>query len=153
MTVAGLLTVYFFITNDCPISNAYAPEIHRICSEYQSKGVACELVYVDPALSDEAAHKHAAQYQHVGYPLVVDRKHEMVKKTGVTITPETAVVDANGKLLYRGRIDNSFVKLGVSRRAPTELDLRDALNASLAGKPVPHPRTKALGCYISDLSR
>ncbi len=144
-------TVYFFITNDCPISNAFAPEIHRICSDYQPKGAKCELVYVDPALTEEAARSHAAQYGHKGYPFVVDRQHELVKKTGATITPEAAIVNAHGDVLYRGRIDNSFAKLGVSKHTPTELDLRNALDASLAGKPVPHPRTKALGCYISDL--
>ena len=48
--------VLFFITNDCPISNAFAPEIARVCSEYKS--VDCTLVYVDPALSDDAARDH-----------------------------------------------------------------------------------------------
>ena len=37
-------TVTFFIASDCPISNAYAPEISRICSIYQARGVSCRLV-------------------------------------------------------------------------------------------------------------
>ena len=145
------LVLLFFITNDCPISNAFAPEIARICAEYQPKGVACKLVYVDPSLSDAAAQKHAAEYGHGNYPRVVDRHHDLVKAAGATITPEAALMNAAGKVLYRGRIDNSYVTLGQSRRPATQRDLRDALDSALAGKPVPHPETKALGCYISDL--
>src|ERR1051326_7423267 len=44
---SGPAEALFFITHDCPISNFYAPEIQRICSEYGSKGVSCALVYVD----------------------------------------------------------------------------------------------------------
>src|SRR5579862_2979084 len=62
---AGPANVLFFITNDCPISNFYAPEIQRICGDYASKGVACELVYSDLTLDDAAIRKHHADY---GYP-------------------------------------------------------------------------------------
>jgi thiol-disulfide isomerase/thioredoxin len=147
----GHEAVYFFITNDCPISNAFAPEIARICAEYGPKGADCELVYVDPSISDETARAHAKAYGHGGYPKIVDRKHELVRMTGVTTTPEVAVVNAAGEVVYRGRIDNSFAALGVARRPATSHDLRDALDATLAGKAAPHAETKALGCYIPDL--
>ncbi len=146
----GAVAVLFFVTNDCPVSNAFAPEIARICAEYQPKGAACKLVYVDPGLSDAAAREHAATYRHGDYPRVVDRHHELVKAAGATVTPEAVVMDSSGKILYRGRIDNSIVTLGQSRRPATERDLRDALDATLAGKPVARPRTKALGCYIPE---
>ena len=147
----GHEAVYFFVTNDCPISNAFAPEIARICAEYGPKGADCELVYVDPTITDDTAMAHAKAYGHGPYPKVVDRKHELVKLTGVTITPEVAVVDHAGQVVYRGRIDDSYAALGQARRTPTSHDLRDALDATLAGKPAPHPQTKALGCYIPDL--
>ncbi len=147
----GREAVLFFVTNDCPISNVFAPEIARICSEYASKGADCTLVYVDPTLTDDAARTHAAAYGHGSYPKIVDRQHELVKAAGVTITPEVAVMNADGKLVYRGRIDNSIAALGQPRRTATQKDLRDALDATLAGKPAPHPETKALGCYITDL--
>lgn len=147
----GHESVYFFVTNDCPISNAFAPEIARICAEYGPKGADCTLVYVDPSISDETALAHAKAYGHGPYPKIVDRNHELVKTTGVTITPEAAVVNASGQVVYRGRIDNSFAALGQARRAATSHDLRDALDATLAGKPAPSAETKALGCYIPDL--
>jgi hypothetical protein len=147
----GRDAVLFFVTNDCPISNAYAHEIARICSEYGPKGADCSLVYVDPTVTDNQARTHASTYGHGAYPRFVDRRHELVKATGVTITPEVAVVNSSGQVVYRGRIDNSFTALGQPRRDPTVRDLRDALDATLSGKPAPHAETKALGCYITDL--
>ncbi len=147
----GHEAVLFFVTNDCPISNAFAPEIARICAEYGPKGAECTLVYVDPSISDETAHAHAKAFGHGPYPKVVDRNHELVRLAGATITPEVAVLNPSDKVLYRGRIDNSFAALGQPRRQATSHDLRDALDAILAGKPAPHPETKALGCYIPDL--
>ncbi len=141
----------FFVTNDCPISNSFAHEIARICADYRTKGVACTLVYVDPAITDQQAKEHAAEYGHGDYPRIVDRRHELVKAAGATVTPEVAVIDRAGKIVYLGRIDDSVGALGQPRRPARSLDLRDALDAVLAGKPVKMARTKALGCYISDL--
>jgi hypothetical protein len=134
----------------CPISNAFAREIARICADYKSKGIGCDLVYVDQDMSDGAARKHANEYGHGDYPKIVDRRHELVKATGVTATPETALLDRNGKVVYRGRIDDSFAALGQPRRPVKDADLRNALDAVIAGKPVEKSETKALGCFISD---
>jgi len=53
-------------------------------------------------------------------------------------------------VLYLGRIDNRVEDFGKVRIQATEFDLRDALDAVLAGRPVPHPRTHALGCAITN---
>jgi hypothetical protein len=150
--VDGKAGALFFVTNECPISNSYAHEIARICADYKAKGVACTLVYVDPSLSDEQARKHAREYGHGVYPRIVDRRHDLVKATGVTITPEVAVINREGKVVYRGRIDDSYAALAEPRRPPLHFDLREALNEVINGKPVSHPATKALGCYIADFA-
>lgn len=141
----------FFVTNDCPISNHYAAEIRRICEEYGRRGVGCELVYADPRLSDETARRHAREYGHGAYPLRVDRNHELIRQTGITVTPEVAVVDAAGQVAYRGRIDDFFVSWGKSRREVTDRTLRKALDALLSGRKPEQERTKAVGCYVADL--
>src|SRR5207248_7360801 len=82
-------TVLLFITNDCPISNAYAPEIHRLCDQYTRQNIAFYLVYADPSLSTEDARRHYAEY---GYrcPALLDRGHELAQRAGATVTPEAA---------------------------------------------------------------
>lgn len=141
-------TVLFFIGHDCPISNSYAPEINRICAEYEVKKFSCYLIYPDPDLSAADAKKHSQEFSYHS-PALLDPSHKLVKKTGVTVTPEVAVLAPDGKLLYRGRIDNTFADFGKKRAEPTQRDLRAALEAILNNKPAPNRTTKAIGCYIS----
>ena len=143
-------SVIFFITHDCPISNRYAPEIHRICDQYAGRA-GCFLAYVDPLLQTAQVAKHVADFQHGDYPALIDRDHLLVKAAGATVTPEVAVILPGGKLAYRGRIDNRYVTWGTARNEATEHDLRTALDTVLQGHVVAEPRTKAVGCYITPL--
>jgi thiol-disulfide isomerase/thioredoxin len=142
-------SVLFFVTPDCPISNAYAPQINALVKEHAGRAVRFYVVHVDPDLKRDAARRHAESF---GYrcPVLLDSKHQLVAATGVTTTPEVAVVTADSTIAYRGRIDDLYPEVGVKRRVPTRRDLREALAAVLAGKPVPAARTKAVGCLIPD---
>jgi hypothetical protein len=144
----GKASVLFFITSDCPISNSYAPEIQRICSDYASKKVSCDLVYVDPDLKTADVKKHVADYGYAKVPAILDSTQTLVKAAEATITPEAAVIGPSGQVLYLGRIDNVYASLGKRRPEATEKDLRKALDEILSGKPVSTPLTKAIGCYI-----
>ena len=148
---AGHVETLIFIDNTCPVSNYYSHEIRRICEVYAARGAGCTLVYVDPTLTDEKAKQHAAEYGHGDYPKIVDRAHALVAAAGAKITPEAVVVKPGGAIAYRGRIDNLYADFGKPRAAATEHDLRDALDSVLAGKPVPNPETKLVGCYIPAL--
>ena len=144
----GRASVLFFITSDCPISNSYAPEIQRICSDYGPKKVSCNLVYVDPDLTVADVKKHVKDFGYSGVPAILDSTQKLVQAAGATITPEAAVIGSSGQVLYRGRIDNVYASLGKRRPEATEKDLRKALDEVLSGKPVSTPQTKAIGCYI-----
>jgi hypothetical protein len=141
--------VIFFIAVECPISNGYAPEINHICKEYEAKGVAFYLAYPDADLTAANAKKHSADY---GFtcPALLDGKCELAHRLGATVTPEAVVVDRDGRIAYRGRIDDLYVALGKRRFEATTHDLRTALDAVVAGKPVPTPRTPAVGCAIAE---
>jgi hypothetical protein len=142
-------TILIFVLPDCPVSNAYAPEIKRICSDYEPKKVAAFIVHADPDVTIEQAKKHAKAFGYTS-PVVLDPLHRLVKPAGVTMAPEVAVVAGDGKVLYRGRIDNLYAGYGKRRPAVTEHDLRDALDAILQAKPVASPTTKVIGCYLPD---
>jgi len=145
--------VFLFTSTDCPISNRYAPEVRRIAETFASKGVVFRLVYPYPGDEAAAIREHMAAYAYEGIAEAVrDPTHALVKFAGATITPEVAIA-ADGRIVYRGRIDDRYVDLGRERPAPTRRDLFDALTAVIAGKPVPHATTQAVGCFISDLAR
>jgi hypothetical protein len=139
--------VFIFVAVDCPISNSYAPEINRIIKDYQDKKIDFYIVYSDPNLPADDAKKHARDY---GYtcPALMDHEQALMKRLKAKVTPEAVVVDAKGTVLYQGRIDNWYEDFGKQRYEATVHDLRDALEAILAGKKVATPVTKAVGCPV-----
>ena len=143
------LTVLVFTTTDCPISNRYAPEIQRLTEKFAGQAEFV-LVYPVPADTDPVVRSHVKKF---GYrnKWQHDPGRKLVRHTGVTVTPEVAVLGADQKVLYRGRIDDRYVEFGKDRPEPTVRDLERSLDAVLAGKPVPVGQTQAIGCIISDL--
>lgn len=142
--------VLVFTTTDCPISNRYAPEIKRLAARFHDRGVRFSLVYPVPGDTSAVVRKHLAAFA-FDLPAVRDTAQELVQMTGVTVTPEVAVIDPRGRVIYRGRIDDRWVDFGKDRPAPTTRDLENALDAVVGGKPVAVAETRAVGCILSDL--
>lgn len=144
---ATVPTVFVFTTTDCPIANRYAPEIQRLAKQYG----AVRFVMVYPVANDtpELIDAHRTKFAYT-IDFIRDEKHELVKKTGVTVTPEVAVMK-DGRMLYRGRIDDRYIEFGKDRPQPTVRDLERSLEAILAGKPVPVAETRAVGCILAEL--
>ena len=145
----GKPVVLIFIRTDCPISNRYAPTIQRLSAQYAGKA-AFWLVYPDKSESSAAIEQHLHDY---GYklPALHDPQHALVKLGEAQVTPEVAVFDASGQLVYHGRIDNWYVTFGHARSAPTTHELDDAVQAVLKGSKPQVATASGVGCYISDL--
>ncbi len=142
--------VLVFITQDCPIANACAPEIERIYRTCAARRIGMYLVYVDPELTAHAARRHRSAYRYT-CPALLDPRHRLARAGHVAVTPEAALFDSKGRLLYHGSIDDRVVALGQVRNAPSQRYLRDALDALTHGKPVSVAHRKAIGCSIADL--
>ena len=154
-------TVFLFVRADCPISNRYAPEVGRLVQKFALQGVVFELVYVDPGEPSDEIREHMRDY---GYQIAAlrDNEHELVKMTGVNVTPEAAVFVPGssgasrepvgaGRMVYRGRIDDQYVDFGKTRPAPTVHDLEDVLQTIVQGGTIATQTTRAVGCFIQDL--
>lgn len=139
--------VLIFYGHDCPISNGYAPELARLYKEYAPQEVAFCIVYADADFKAADARKHAKEYGFL-CPAILDPKLTLARQVGATVKPEAAVLSPKGELLYRGRIDDINADFGQRRLKPTKRELKDALDAILAGKAVGTPRAKAIGCDI-----
>jgi hypothetical protein len=146
----GRVHVAVFTRSDCPVSNQLAPEIRSLYEKLHSQGVDFYLIYVDPSEKPEAILEHLRQYE---YPCagLRDPDHTLVAQTGATVTPEAVVFDRDWRITYRGRINDEFVEVGKSRTISIRHDLQDAIEATLAGRLVAEPITRAVGCYIGDL--
>jgi thiol-disulfide isomerase/thioredoxin len=139
--------VLIFVTTECPICNAYAGEINRLNQAYATRGVRFFLVDVDLNLSAHDALQHAHEYS-LSPTVLLDPNQVLAKKYAATTTPEVVLIDQTGSISYRGRIDDLYVSLGQRRYEAREHDLRDALDAVIAGRPVPVAVTQAVGCAI-----
>jgi hypothetical protein len=142
------LTVYVFTTTDCPISNRYAPEVQRLAAKFSAKA-RFVLVYPVPTDSPDMIRNHKKKFAY-SFDAVRDTDQKLVKATGVTVTPEVAVMKG-AQLLYRGRIDDRYVEFGKERPSPSQHDLEAALAAAIVGKPIAVKQTQAIGCILSDL--
>jgi Flp pilus assembly protein TadD len=142
-------TALVFVTTDCPIANRYAPEIARLYQRFTTRGVRFWLVYANPAETAEAIRAHTRTFA-LPARAVRDTRHLLVQRFGITVTPETAVVDRGGRTIYRGRIDDRYLALGVDRPAVTRREFADALTAVLSGTPAPAPTASAVGCLVGD---
>jgi hypothetical protein len=142
--------VLIFARTDCPITNRYAPELARIASEFESKDVKFWVVYPDPSETSTKIASHMADY-HLPGEGITDPHGELSKRAEAKVSPQAAVFDSAGKLMYSGRIDDRFVAFGKARPAPQVHDLENAIAATLAGRPIAEPRTRAIGCYLADV--
>lgn len=146
--------VVIFTCNHCPTAQAYEKRIMQLDEDYKDKGVAVvaispndplalkldELGYTD--LSDSLEEmKIRARERGFKFPYLYDGATQAVSRAfGVAATPHVFIFDKARTLRYVGRIDNSEVKDVTSR------DARNAIEALLAGKPVPEEKTRVFGC-------
>jgi hypothetical protein len=146
---SGHSVVLLFVGGECPISGRYAPTIQRISNEHQ-KDARFYLVFPDRSETPQDVRKYLHDY---GYAIAAlrDPDHVLVKQAHAQITPEAAVFDAKGSLIYHGRIDNLYASFGHARSAPTTHELEDAIQSTLGGRPPSNPEVAGVGCYISDL--
>lgn len=146
-----------FTCNHCPTAQAYEERIKQLVEDYGGRGVAFvainpndpssvrldELGYTD--LSDTFEEmKIRAEYKKFNFPYLYDGETEAIsKRYGPSATPHAFVFGPDRRLLYVGRIDDSERPEYVHRK-----DLKNALDALLAGKEVPVKETPAFGCSI-----
>jgi len=148
------LLLVVFTCNHCPTAQAYEGRIAQLHADYKDRGVALvaispnddqavrldELGYTD--LGDSLADmKLRAEERKFEFPYLYDGETQATAAAyGVVATPQVFLFDEARKLRYVGRIDDQEVK------EPTKHDARNAIEAVLAGKPVPVEKTRTFGC-------
>jgi peroxiredoxin len=138
-----------FICNHCPYVKHIRSELARLTKEYQQKGVAIFGINSNDALTypDDSPDMMKKEVKEVGYtfPYLYDETQEVAKAYEAACTPDFYVFDREGKLYYRGQMDDSRPGNGIP---VTGKDLREALDAALAGAPSPESQMPSIGCNI-----
>lgn len=148
------LVVLIYIGTTCPISNGYSPEYKRLVDEFSPKGVTFLAIHPDPDVDAKVAARHAADYK-LSMTVLLDPEQRVAKEAGVSVTPEAVVLSPEGKILYRGRIDDKYLAAGPGRRKleASERTLALAIGAILKDEPPKEARTKAHGCPLPEIAK
>jgi len=129
--------VVLFLSTVCPYANYFAPHMQELSEAYGSRGVLFVGVNSNNWESEQDVAEHAHE-RGLTFPMMKDRGHVIADRLGASRTPEAFLVDAEGKLRYRGWVKSK-------QESP---DLQRALDAVLDGRPVRRPLTKAFGCAV-----
>ncbi len=135
--------VVMFIATKCPYSNAYNDRMRDMAAAYAKQGVLFAGINSNKTEPAEEVIDHAKKHG-FAFPLMKDPDNKVADLYEARHTPEIFVVDPDGKLRYHGRIDENYEE-------PTKVtspDLKNALDALIAGRPIAKAETKAFGCSI-----
>ena len=140
--------VVMFTCNHCPYVQAYEDRLIALQAEYAGKGVSFvainandETLYPEDAFEKMVARAKSKRFN---FSYLRNADQTVASAYGAEYTPEIFVLDRERRLRYTGRIDDDWKDPGrVGRR-----DLKEAIEALLAGRPVTQPETYTIGCTI-----
>jgi peroxiredoxin len=139
--------VVVFTCLSCPYAQAYEERLIALANDYSERGVQVIAIMsndpkIVPADSFDKLKERSEEKQYP-FPYLIDETQEVAKSYGARVTPHVFAFGPERKLVYRGRIDDSTDPAKVEHP-----DLRNALDALLAGNEVAAASTKAFGCTI-----
>ena len=144
---ASVATVYIFLSETCPICQSATLGLRSLYKEYHGRGIEFVGVFPNVGVSNAASiEKFAKKYQ-LDFSLKPDENQELTWRFAATVTPQV-FVEKGTEVVYRGKIDNGFERIGKRRQVITEQYLKNALDEVLQNRPVTIPETEPVGCFI-----
>ncbi len=141
---AGKPVAVIFWSYRCPICRAYAERLRTLQADFADRLQVLAVDSNDGETPDGA--RDEALHQGLDFPILFDPDGRAADRFGAEVTPQAFLVAADGTLVYRGAIDDDVG----ARSTPDQRVgyLRQAIAATLAGKPVPRGETRHVGCSI-----
>ncbi len=143
------ITVYYFLGEDCKICQYYTPTMIDLYDTYQSENLNFVGLFPNHFSSPDSISVFKEKY---GIPFTLKKEFFLTKtkEFDVKITPTVVVYNEyEKKVIYKGRIDDSYYKLGRRRQVITSRELEDVLDLIVNGKNVDVPSVEPIGCFIS----
>jgi thiol-disulfide isomerase/thioredoxin len=139
--------VVIFMAPHCKICQYYALPLRTMYAEYADKGFTFVGVFPNNHSTITAIEEFKSKYE-IPFALVKDLNNR-TGQLGASVTPEVFILEGN-EVVYSGRIDNSYVRVGKKRTITTSFDLQDALAALANNQPLEVNHTTAVGCLIEN---
>ena len=138
-------SVFVFLSTECPICQQYVPELNRLAKQSADRSIPFFGVVSDPVQlrSDVAAFQKAYR---VEFPILFDESGDIARTLRPTHTPEAFLIDGQDRVLYRGRIDDLYPKIGQRQLTATSHELASAVDSICNGSSISASRTEPVGC-------
>jgi len=144
------LTVYIFLEDECLISQYYTNELTRLYDKYHKEHVGFIGYFPSPMTGSQEIEVFADKFK-LKFPMLPDPDKTWTRKFEITVTPEVSILDhRTDRTIYKGRIDDSYVRVGKRKLHPQSHDLEDMIKAwQLNQIPDTLVQTQAIGCFIT----
>lgn len=140
---------FIFFSAECPICQQYVPEINRLSEHAEKQGTDFFCIFTDPTATLADARAFQKDFA-LDCPVLLDTTGEITEQLQPKRVPEAFLVSPSGEVAYRGRINNLFASPGQKRPKVTQHDLREAIDALVAGQTIAEPQTEAIGCLLDN---
>lgn len=146
---SSIATVIMFICNHCPYVQHIQQGLVKLAQDYQDKGIVFIAINANDAqqYSEDNPEQMKQIAQQLGYPFpyLYDENQAIAKAYQAACTPDFYIFDADLQCIYRGQFDASRPGNDIP---VTGKDIRNALDAALAGRPVEQKQQASIGCSI-----
>lgn len=144
-------SVYLFLGEECIISQQYTLLMNQLHETYANEKIQFIGLFPNPSSNKEKMTAFKEKYQ-IEFQLKHDALQKEMDRFGIKVTPEVVVFNNKKKeVVYQGRIDNMFFRVGKRRTITTSSELEDVLKSIKSNEKIAHKKTDAVGCFITPL--
>lgn len=143
------VTVYVFLHESCRISQYYTLPLLKLNQAFSNDQL--QFIGLFPNVSSQLEQIEAFKEKYkIPFELKTDYDKTKTTAFGATITPEVVVFnETQNKILYKGRIDDAYARVGKRKQVTSTSELKDVLTAIANDLPIEVTETAAIGCYIN----
>ncbi len=140
-------TVIIYLLSDCPATQSYTLTLNKLAKKYYENKISFIGVFPGTYSTDDELQKFKRQYKII-FPLLKDPEMILAKLLNAKVGPSCFLINENGNIVYKGRIDDWLYAVGKKRQVITENNLEDALKAVINNLPVKISETNPIGCIL-----
>lgn len=140
-------TAVIFLLSDCPASQSYTLTLNKLSKKYTGSNVAFVGVFPGHFSTDKELLDFKKEYK-ITFPLIKDPEMQFTAKLKAKIGPSCFLINQDGNVVYKGRIDDWLFALGKKRLVVTEKNLEEAIISTIKNEPVKIRETNPIGCIL-----
>jgi len=143
---AKRVRAFVFLSTECPVANGYLKTLNELNTKFPNR-LEFYGVVSDPSVTRTQAAKHFTEYK-ATFPVLFDASGLLATALKPSHVPQAFLLDRDGRLVYRGAIDNAWEAIGRRRPKAEKHYLADAIAAAVDGKAVAISETTPVGCLV-----